>query len=241
MEKENTYGTLFLITSTLGDNSPLEVLPLSVKTKVEELNHFIIENEKAARRFIKKLAPNKNQDALNLYPRNKVTTQEEIATYLNPCLEGVPMGMMSDAGTPGVADPGAIIVSKAHKIGVVVKPLVGPSSLILAMMSSGLNGQSFAFNGYLPVDQKQRKQALLKFEKKATRENQAQLFIETPYRSTVLFKDLISTLLPSTLVCIACDLTLSTEFIKTLTIQEWKKQKPDVEKRPCIFIIEAGF
>lgn len=241
MEKENTYGTLFLIPSTLGDNSPLEVLPLSVKTKVEELNHFIIENEKAARRFIIKLAPNKSQDALNLYPLNKFTTQEEIATYLNPCLEGVPMGLMSDAGTPGVADPGAIIVSKAHKIGVVVKPLVGPSSLILAMMSSGLNGQSFAFNGYLPVDQKQRKQALLKFEKKATRENQAQLFIETPYRSTVLFKDLISTLLPSTLVCIACDLTLSTEFIKTLTIQEWKKQKPDVEKRPCIFIIEAGF
>jgi 16S rRNA (cytidine1402-2'-O)-methyltransferase len=151
------------------------------------------------------------------------------------------MGLMSDAGTPGVADPGAVIVSKAHKVGVAVKPLVGPSSLILAMMSSGLNGQSFAFNGYLPVDQKQRKQALLKFEKKAICENQAQLFIETPYRSTALFKDLISTLLPSTLVCIACGLTLSTEFVKTLTVGEWKKQKPDIEKRPCIFIIDAGF
>ena len=136
---------------------------------------------------------------------------------------------------------GAFIVSKAHKVGVAVKPLVGPSSLILAMMSSGLNGQSFAFNGYLPVDQKQRKQAILKFEKKATRENQAQLFIETPYRSKTLFKDIISTLVPSTLVCIACDLTLSTEFVKTMTVRDWKKQKSDIEKRPCIFIIEAGF
>ena len=167
MVTENAYGTLFLIPTTLGDNPPLEVLPLSVKTKVEELNHFIVENEKAARRFIKKLTPNKNQDTLNLYLLNKFTTQEEIATYLIPCLDGMSMGLMSDAGTPGVADPGAVIVSKSHKVGVAVKPLVGPSSLILAMMSSGFNGQSFAFNGYLPVDQKQRKKALLKFEKKS--------------------------------------------------------------------------
>ena len=241
METTPNYGTLFLIPSTLGDSPPLEVLPLSVKTKVEELKHFIVENEKAARAFIKKLTPTKNQETLTLYPLNKFTTQEELATYLNPCLAGVSMGLMSDAGTPGIADPGAVIVSRAHKLRILVKPLVGPSSLILAMMSSGMNGQNFAFNGYLPVEPQQRKQALLKFEKKATRENQAQLFIETPYRSSALFKDLMATLLPATLVCIACDLTLGSEFVKTMSVREWKKQKPNLEKRPCIFIIEAGF
>ena len=241
METENTYGTLYLIPTPLGENPPLEVLPLLVKTKLEELNHFIVENEKAARRFIKKIAPNKSQEALQLYPLNKFTSQEEMATYLNPCLDGIQMGLMSDAGIPGVADPGAAIVAKAHKIGITVKPYVGPSSIMLAMMSSGMNGQNFAFNGYLPVDQRQRKQALTKFEKKAIRENQAQIFIETPYRSTALLKDLLKTLLPSTLICIACDLTLSSEFVKTLTVKAWKQQKPQLDKRPCIFIIEARF
>jgi 16S rRNA (cytidine1402-2'-O)-methyltransferase len=241
METENTYGTLYLIPTPLGENPPLEVLPLLVKTKLEELNHFIVENEKAARRFIKKIAPNKSQEALQLYPLNKFTSQEEMATYLNPCLDGIQMGLMSDAGIPGVADPGAAIVAKAHKIGITVKPYVGPSSIMLAMMSSGMNGQNFAFNGYLPVDQRQRKQALTKFEKKAILENQAQIFIETPYRSTALLKDLLKTLLPSTLICIACDLTLSSEFVKTLTVKAWKQQKPQLDKRPCIFIIEAGF
>jgi 16S rRNA (cytidine1402-2'-O)-methyltransferase len=241
METENTFGTLYLIPTPLGENPPLEVLPLLVKTKLEELNHFIVENEKAARRFIKKIAPNKSQEALQLYPLNKFTSQEEMATYLNPCLDGIQMGLMSDAGIPGVADPGAAIVAKAHKIGITVKPYVGPSSIMLAMMSSGMNGQNFAFNGYLPVDQRQRKQALTKFEKKAIRENQAQIFIETPYRSTALLKDLLKTLLPSTLICIACDLTLSSEFVKTLTVKAWKQQKPQLDKRPCIFIIEAGF
>lgn len=241
METENAYGTLYLIPTPLGENPPLEVLPLLVKTKLEELNHFIVENEKAARRFIKKIAPNKSQEALQLYPLNKFTSQEEMATYLNPCLDGIQMGLMSDAGIPGVADPGAAIVAKAHKTGITVKPYVGPSSIMLAMMSSGMNGQNFAFNGYLPVDQRQRKQALTKFEKKAIRENQAQIFIETPYRSTALLKDLLKTLLPSTLICIACDLTLSSEFVKTLTVKAWKQQKPQLDKRPCIFIIEAGF
>ncbi|MDG2063194.1 MAG: SAM-dependent methyltransferase [Flavobacteriaceae bacterium] len=239
METENPYGSLYLIPTPLGENSPLEVLPLSVKTKVEELKHFIVENEKAARRFIKKLAPKKSQEALHIYPLNKYTSQEEIATYLNPCLEGLQMGLMSDAGAPGIADPGAIIVSKAHKAGITVKPFVGPSSIILAMMSSGMNGQSFAFNGYLPVDQKKRRQAILKFEKKAIKENHSQLFIETPYRSNKLFKELLSTLLPDTLVCVACDLTLVSELIRTYSVKGWKKQKPKLDKRPCIFIIES--
>ena len=241
METHSRLGVLYLIPSPLGDNPPLEVLPFAVKTKVEELTHFIIENEKNARRFIKKIAPNKSQDTLKLYPLNKFTSHEELDTYLNPCKEGISMGLMSDAGAPGIADPGALIVAKAHKIGITVKPLSGPSSLLLALMASGMNGQQFAFNGYLPVTQKERTQALHKLEKKGIRENQAQLFIETPYRNKALFKDLIRTLAPSTLVCIGCDLTLETEFIKTQTVKEWKSQQPDLEKRPCIFIIEAGF
>ena len=241
MKANTNLGNLFLIPSPLGDNPPLEVLPLAIKTKVEELNYFIVENEKNARRFIKKLTPSKNQESLFLFPLNKYTTQEELNTYLNPCLEGKSMGLMSDAGAPGIADPGALIVAKAHKMGLTVKPLSGPSSLILALMSSGMNGQNFAFNGYLPVDQKARKQMILKLEKKGMRENQAQLFIETPYRNQSLFKDLLATLAPTTLLCIGCELTLATEFIKTLTVKEWKSQHPNLEKKPCIFIIEAGF
>ena len=234
-------GVLYLIPTPLGENPPLEVLPLTVKKIIEDQNHFIIENEKAARRFIKKIAPNKNQDQLILYPLNKFITQEETETYLDQCEAGVSMGLFSDAGCPGIADPGSVIVAKAHRLGIQVKPIVGPSSLILAMMSSGMNGQNFAFNGYLPIDQKQRKQAVIKFEKKALKEDQAQLFIETPYRSYSLHKELLKLLAPNTLLCVACDLSLPSEYIKTFTVSQWKKEKVDLNKRPCIFIIEGSF
>jgi len=241
MDKQvTTYGTLYLIPSPIGENPHLEVLPLLVKKTIEKLTHIIIENEKAARRFIKKIIPDKSQESLVLYPLNKFTTQEEIETYLNQCKLGFSMGLMSDAGCPGIADPGAIIVTKAHEIGIKVKPLVGPSSVFLAMMSSGMNGQNFAFNGYVPIEKKQRTQMLLKYEKKSIRENQAQLFIETPYRSDTLFKDILKTLNPNMRLCIACDISSSSEYIKTLNIHEWKEEKPDLKKRPCIFIIEGS-
>ena len=234
-------GVLYLIPTPLGENPPLEVLPLTVKKIIEDQNHFIIENEKAARRFIKKIAPNKNQDQLILYPLNKFITQEETETYLDQCEAGVSMGLFSDAGCPGIADPGSVIVAKAHRLGIQVKPIVGPSSLILAMMSSGMNGQNFAFNGYLPIEQKKRRQAIIKFEKKAIKDNQAQLFIETPYRSDSLLKELLKVLLSNTLLCVSCDLTLQNEYIKTLTISQWKNEKVKLNKRPCIFIIEGPF
>ena len=234
-------GVLYLIPTPLGENPPLEVLPLTVKKIIEDQNHFIIENEKAARRFIKKIAPNKNQDQLILYPLNKFITQEETETYLDQCKAGISMGLFSDAGCPGIADPGSVIVAKAHRLGVQVKPIVGPSSLILAMMSSGMNGQNFAFNGYLPIEQKKRRQAIIKFEKKAIKDNQAQLFIETPYRSDSLLKELLKVLLSNTLLCVSCDLTLQNEYIKTLTISQWKNEKAKLNKRPCIFIIEGPF
>ena len=234
-------GVLYLIPTPLGENPPLEVLPLTVKKIIEDQNHFIIENEKAARRFIKKIAPNKNQDQLILYPLNKFITQEETETYLDQCKAGISMGLFSDAGCPGIADPGSVIVAKAHRLGIQVKPIVGPSSLILAMMSSGMNGQNFAFNGYLPIEQKKRRQAIIKFEKKAIKDNQAQLFIETPYRSDSLLKELLKVLLSNTLLCVSCDLTLQNEYIKTLTISQWKNEKAKLNKRPCIFIIEGSF
>ena len=234
-------GVLYLIPTPLGENPPLEVLHLTVKKIIEDQNHFIIENEKAARRFIKKIAPNKNQDQLILYPLNKFITQEETETYLDQCEAGVSMGLFSDAGCPGIADPGSVIVAKAHRLGIQVKPIVGPSSLILAMMSSGMNGQNFAFNGYLPIEQKKRRQAIIKFEKKAIKDNQAQLFIETPYRSDSLLNELLKVLLSNTLLCVGCDLSLKNEYIKTLTISQWKNEKANLNKRPCIFIIEGSF
>ena len=234
-------GILYLIPTPLGENPPLEVLPLTVKKIIEDQNHFIIENEKAARRFIKKIAPNKNQDQLILYPLNKFITQEETETYLDQCKAGISMGLFSDAGCPGIADPGSVIVAKAHRLGIQVKPIVGPSSLILAMMSSGMNGQNFAFNGYLPIEQKKRRQAIIKFEKKAIKDNQAQLFIETPYRSDSLLNELLKVLLSNTLLCVGCDLSLKNEYIKTLTISQWKNEKADLNKRPCIFIIGGSF
>ena len=234
-------GVLYLIPTPLGENPPLEVLPLTVKKIIEDQNHFIIENEKAARRFIKKIAPNKNQDQLILYPLNKFITQEETETYLDQCEAGISMGLFSDAGCPGIADPGSVIVAKAHRLGIQVKPIVGPSSLILAMMSSGMNGQNFAFNGYLPIEKKKRRQAIIKFEKKAIKDNQAQLFIETPYRSDSLLNELLKVLLSNTLLCVGCDLSLKNEYIKTLTISQWKNEKADLNKRPCIFIIEGSF
>jgi 16S rRNA (cytidine1402-2'-O)-methyltransferase len=149
------------------------------------------------------------------------------------------MGLVSDAGVPGVADPGAEVVELAHKLGIQVRPLVGPSSILLAMMSSGLNGQSFAFNGYLPIEKSERKKALIKFERRSKEEGQSQAFIETPYRNNKLFEDFTTFLNPSTSLCVAADLTLESEFIKTHSIAAWKKMKFDLHKRPAIFILQA--
>ena len=240
-KNEIQKGVLYIIPSPIGDTSPLEVLPISNKKVINELTHFIVENEKMGRRFIKKIIPSKNQDELVIFPLNKFTTQEEINTYLDCCSKGLSIGLLSDAGCPGIADPGAIIISKAHRNEIKVKPLVGPSSIILAMMSSGMNGQNFTFNGYLPIDKKNRSQALLKFQRVAVKNNQAQIFIETPYRNNTLLIEMLKVLDSSTRLCVACDLSMRSEFIKTLSVLEWKKNKPDLNKRPCIFIIEGFY
>lgn len=237
IDEPSDRGILYLIPSPLGDNAPMEVLPLTVRKVIEDIDHFIVENEKDARRFIKRICPKKDQGSLHLYPLNKFTPIEEILTYLDPTIEGISMGVISDAGCPGIADPGAEIVKMAHRKNVTVQPLVGPSSILLALMSSGLNGQNFAFNGYLPIDQLKRKKEIKSLEKKSFNYNQSQLFIETPYRNDQLFSDLLKTLDRDTEICIACDLSLPTEYIKTHSVKEWKKLKISLHKRPAIFII----
>lgn len=230
-------GILYLIPTTLGENPPLEVLPISVKKVVEDIDEFIVENEKNARRFIKRLTPKKSQPKLTLHLLNKYTDERSIPEFLQSCEKGNAIGLLSDAGVPAVADPGANIVRLAHKRGIKVVPLVGPSSITLAMMSSGLNGQNFAFNGYLPIDQKERKAEIKRLEKLSAERNQSQIFIETPYRNNKLLEDLSQQLHPDTLLCVACDITLPSEFIKTLEAKEWKFVKEDFHKRPAIFIL----
>ena len=231
-------GKLYLIPTTLGENEPLEVMPYSVKTIVELLNHYVVENEKSARRFIKKITPKKVQSSLVMMKLDKYAIEIETRTYLDFCDQGVSVGLLSEAGVPAVADPGATIVKLAHEKGIQVVPLGGPSSILMALMASGLNGQNFAFNGYLPIDNSERKKGIKALEKLSMEKNQSQIFIETPYRNQKMFTDLKSVLSPGTLLCIAIDISLPNEFIKTFTIAHWKKQSPDLHKRPAIFIIQ---
>lgn len=234
----NNKGSLYLIPTRLGDNPPLEVLPISIKKIIEDIDYYIVENEKTARRFIKRISPSKSQPKLKLSVLNKYTTEGERNTFLNPCLEGKSIGLLSEAGCPAIADPGSDIVNLAHQMQLRVVPLVGPSSIILALMASGMNGQSFSFNGYLPIDKGDRKSKLKTLERVSAELNQAQIFIETPYRNMKMLDDLANVLQPNTRVCVACDLTLPTEFIKTMSAKAWKQNKEDLHKRPAIFIIQ---
>lgn len=234
---EQQFGKLYLIPTGLGDNPPLEVLPISIKKAIESIDDYIVENEKTARRFIKSIDSKKSQPSLNFHILNKYTQQEELPKFLNACKEGRPMGLLSEAGCPAIADPGADIVMLAHQNNIRVVPLVGPSSIILALMGSGMNGQSFAFNGYLPIDKNERKDELKRLERLSFDQNQSQLFIETPYRNNKMLEDLCSTLQNETRVCVACDLTLPTEYIKTMAVKDWKSVKIDLHKRPAIFIL----
>ncbi len=223
----------------MGDVPPLAVLPISVKKSIEQIDHYIVEHEKNARRFIKSIVPEKQQSALKIQEINKFTNEGEIPPMLNPCLEGFDVGIISDAGCPGIADPGARAVHYAHEKGIRVVPLVGPSSILLAMMASGFNGQNFAFNGYLPIDKGERKAELKRLEKLSKDFDQSQLFIETPYRNNQMLQSLTENLSGQTRICVACDITLPTEYIKTASVELWKKIKVDLHKRPTLFIIHG--
>jgi 16S rRNA (cytidine1402-2'-O)-methyltransferase len=233
-----TFGKLYLIPVGLGDSNPDKVFPPMNSRIIENINDFIVENEKSARKFIKSILPEKSQQELRLSALNKFTEAADIPGFLDAAKEGRNVGLLSEAGCPGVADPGAEIVKLAHRFNIQVVPLVGPSSILLAMMASGMNGQSFTFHGYLPIDKKERKNELKQLERISAEKEQAQIFIETPYRNNKFLEDLTQSLHPSTRICVACDITLETEFIKTATASEWTKIKADLHKRPAIFIIQ---
>ena len=240
MKPSTFLGKLYLIPTTLGEVAPDDVLPQTVKRAIDFINDYVVENEKTARKFIKSINPEKIQANLRINVLNKHTEISEHNVMIQPCLEGRNVGLMSEAGCPGVADPGAVIVKLAHERGIQVVPLVGPSSILLALMGSGMNGQNFAFNGYLPIDKSEKKAALKNLERLSFEKNQAQLFIETPYRNNKLVEDMLQSLQNSTRLCIATDITLPTEYIKTLAVNDWKKTKVDLHNRPTIFIIQKS-
>ncbi|MFT7113777.1 MAG: 16S rRNA (cytidine1402-2'-O)-methyltransferase [Candidatus Azotimanducaceae bacterium] len=231
------FGNLYLIPTTLGSSAPLEVLPLSVKKAVDHIDEYIVENEKTARRFIGSIGSNVDQNKLKFHILNKYTTPEELPTFLEGLKSGKDVGLLSEAGCPGIADPGADVVAMAHEKGIRVVPMIGPSSILLSLMASGLNGQSFAFQGYLPIDKKDRKHKIKELERVSRMHNQTQLFIETPYRNMALLNDLLQHCSPGTRLCIATDISLPSEYIDTKTIADWNRSFPDIHKRPTIFLI----
>lgn len=230
------FGKLFLIPNQLGDFNDQNIIKSHISI-INSINFFIFENEKPGRAFIKNISPEKKQSELKISLLNKHTSALELNEILNPCLNGFDIGLISDAGCPGIADPGAEAVKLAHNKGIKVIPLIGPSSILMALMSSGMNGQNFKFNGYLPIDVNKRKNMIKNLEKNSYKTTQ--IFMETPYRNGKLFSDLISTLKPTTQLCIARDITLNSEFIKTFTVKSWKLNKPELDKRPTIFLIQS--
>lgn len=229
---------LYLIPVTLGDTPIEKVLPSYNHDVIMQLRHFIVEDIRSARRFLRKVDREFPIDDSTFMEMGKHADVKRFSEYLEPLRRGESIGVISEAGCPAVADPGADVVAIAQRERLQVIPLVGPSSMILAVMSSGLGGQSFAFNGYLPVDPTDRTKRLKALESRAWNEGQTQLFIETPYRNLKMFQSLVATLRPQTRMCIAAGITTDDEWIHTLTIEKWKKQQlPDLSKIPAIFLI----
>ncbi len=231
---------LYLLPSTLGDTPISNVLPAANVEVITQIKYFIVENIRSARRFLKKVDHNIDIDTLTFYTLDEHTLPKDIHDYLKPLEEGNPMGVISEAGCPVVADPGSLVVELAQKKNLKVIPMVGPSSIILSVMASGFNGQSFTFYGYLPIEPDKRAAAIRTLETRAYKENQTQLFIETPYRNIKMLEEILHVCRPDTRLCIATDITCENEYIRTKTIKEWKKQLPDINKRPTIFLIYKG-
>lgn len=230
-------GIIYLIPSVIEPDTQKSVLTNQVNEIVRTTHYFIAETIRESRRFISSLQLGIDISELHFEKVDKHTSKQEAERYLRPALDGHTIGVLSDAGCPGVADPGALVVGIAHKLGLKVVPLVGPSSLLLALMASGMNGQSFAFNGYLPIDQKEATQAIQKFEKVSNSNNQTQLFIETPYRSDRTFNLLLNSLHPQTMLCIARNITGANELIQTKSIERWKAHKITIGKEPTVFLL----
>jgi 16S rRNA (cytidine1402-2'-O)-methyltransferase len=231
-------GTLYLIPCTLGDTPAEQVLPQHVIAVVRKLQHFVVEQPKAARQYISALKPELPIQSLHFATLNEHTATNELSELLAPLLAGHDVGIISEAGCPGIADPGADLVNLAHCNGIRVVPLVGPSSILLALMASGLNGQCFAFHGYLPIAETEKSRAITTLEAESSKRKQTQLFIETPYRNDKMFSALLAQCRPETLLCVATDITLPSEQIQTHSIAQWKSQPiPQLNKRPSLFLL----
>lgn len=230
-------GTLYLVPNTLGNPETSLSIPQGVHKKAVGLDVFIVENLRNARRYLKMLDRSIDIDSLTFYELNEHTLKEEVPSFLEWAEKGKDVALISEAGVPGVADPGADVVRMAHAKGIRVVPLTGPSSILLALMASGLNGQSFCFHGYLPVKRPERIRKIREIEEVALRKKETQLFIEAPYRNDALLSDILESCKPSSLLCIAADITLESEFIYTRTVAQWAKKKPALHKRPVIFLL----
>ena len=230
-------AALYLLPVTLGETPLSNVLPQYNSEVIAGIRHFIVEDVRSARRFLRKVDPQFDIDGSTFYELNKHTSPEAVAGYLKPLQAGNPVGVISEAGCPAVADPGADVVAIAQRKGLKVVPLVGPSSIILSVMASGFNGQSFAFNGYLPIKPDERAKKLRQLEQRIYNEDQTQLFIETPYRNGKMLEDILANCRPQTKLCIAANLTCEDEYVQTRTVKEWRGHVPELSKIPCIFLL----
>lgn len=230
-------GKLYLIPSTLGDTAPIATLPAQSLERLRQLDILIVESPKPARRFLQRCGIRLGARHIEFLVLDEHTADDELPRLLAPAVHGSEIGLLSDAGCPAVADPGARLVRLAHAHGVEVVPLVGPSSIMLALMGSGLDGQHFAFHGYLPVPSAPRTQAIQRLEKAARTARASQIFIETPYRNNQMLTAILQTCAPDTLLCVAADLTLATQFIRTQSIGEWRASLPDLNRRPAVFLL----
>ncbi len=228
-------GKLYLIPVVIAEATQANVIPEQVRAVLPSIQYFLAEEIRTARRYLSSL----KVEPLQFQVLDKKTKQAELKEFFKPIEEGKNLGVLSESGCPGVADPGALAVAYAHKHNITVVPLVGPSSLLLSLMASGLNGQKFAFHGYLPIDTKDRQQAIRELEKESKQKNQTQLFIETPYRNQTVFNDLVKSLSNTALLTVAYDITGSAEMIKTKTVADWRKEKVTLDKLPCVFLLLA--
>lgn len=232
------FGTLYLVPNLLGATKPEQVLPSGTLDIVRRLKYFVVENTRTTRRVLSRIGMDHAIDEMEFIELDKHNARNlDLMEHLGPCLRGEDMGLMSEAGTPCVADPGALVVDLAHSAGIKVVPLVGPNAMILALMASGFNGQSFAFHGYLPIKSPDRQNAIRDLERRSQTNNETELFIETPFRNNAMIQDLIKNLHPGTRLCVACNLTCEDELIISQDIAEWKKFKGDLNKKPAVFLV----
>jgi len=230
-------GTLFLIPVSLGETDNDRLFPNLNLRLLNELDHLVVENERSARRFIRATGSKRDLDHLEMILLDKKTGGQQLSRPLELLIQGKDVGLMSEAGCPGVADPGQILTAQAHNFNIRVQPLIGPSSILLALMASGLNGQGFTFHGYLPIDKRERVRKLRQLDDLIARSGYTQIFMETPYRNEKLMDDVLKTCNGNNRLCVAVDLTLKTQQIRTLAIAEWKNNRTGLHKRPCMFLL----